>query len=201
VIAVLPSFHLPAAVLGFMGMHLSIRTEARAIVDAAAAGDLVRAERRARLLGRVVRHHHAAEDNLLFPLLAERRPGFDATTDELERQHADLDRLVRLVPSQLGLAAELGEMMEAHLQAEEEHVLPVWLATFSEQEHEQFERMLRRSTPMSDVALLVSWLLDTSPSAARDVAAVNIPAPFRFVHRVWWRRTYERDWGTVAAAA
>ena len=199
--AMLPSFELPAAVMGFMGMHLALRTEAAGIETAVARGDLATAERRTRLLGRVIRHHHAAEDELLFPMLVERRPGFEVTTTELERQHAELDALMALVVTSLDRAGELREALEVHLRAEELHALPVWLTTFTPEEHASFERALQRHTPLRDVGLLVSWLLDTSPSAALDVATMKIPAPFRLVHQLWWRRRYERTWGSLRCAA
>ena len=60
--------------------------------------------------------------------------------------------------------------------------------------------MLRRPTPLRDVGLLISWLLDTSPEAALDVAAMNIPSPFKLVHQLWWRRSYERRFGTASLA-
>ena len=197
----LPSFELPGAVLGFIGMHLALRTETQGIEAAVADGDLATAERRARLLGRVVLHHHAAEDELLFPMLVERQPGFTVTTTELERQHAELDALIRLVPSELDRVGELREALEVHLRTEEQRALPVWLATFTPEEHVAFERSLQRHTSLRDVGLLVSWLIDASPQAALDVAAVKIPAPFRLLHQVWWRRRYERNWGTVRWAA
>jgi hypothetical protein len=130
-------------------------------------------------------------------MLVERRPGFDVTTAMLERQHAELDGLVRLVPTALERAGELREALDEHLRTEEERALPVWLTTFTPEEHEAFERSLRRHTPLRDVGLLVSWLLDTSPKSALDVAAMKIPTPFRVVHQLWWRRRYERTWGSA----
>lgn len=197
----IPDLQLPGAVVGFMGMHLALRTEASAVACAVEDGDLVTAERRARLLGRVIGHHHAAEDELLFPMLRERRPGFDMTSSLLERQHVELDRLVKAVPGSLHLAGELRASLEEHLRAEEERALPVWLTTFSEEDHRNFERMLQRHTPIRDIGLLVSWLIDTSPQAALDVAAVKIPPPFRLLHQLWWRRRYEQQWGSLGCAA
>jgi hypothetical protein len=39
-------------------------------------------------------------------------------------------------------------------------------------------------------------LLDTAPDGAFDVAWDQVPSSLRLVHRVWWRRRYERSFGS-----
>jgi hypothetical protein len=188
---------LPGAVLGFVGVHLGLRGEVATIALAVDDGDGRTAARRARLLRRVLGHHHHAEDRVLFPALRERHPGATTTTDELEVEHvaldAALDELVRDVTT-IGAA---GRLIEQHLAAEERLVLPMWLAAFTADEHERFAAQLRRSTPLRDAGMMISWLLDVTPSGATDVAWAQVPPSLRLLHRAWWRRRYERTFGSL----
>ena len=53
--------------------------------------------------------------------------------------------------------------------------------------------------PLRDAGLMISWLLDTAPDGAFDVAWDQVPPALRLAHRVWWRRRYERTFGTIGA--
>ena len=45
---------------------------------------------------------------------------------------------------------------------------------------------------------MISWLLDTAPDGAFDVAWDQVPPALRLAHRVWWRGRYERSFGRLA---
>lgn len=192
---------LPRAVVGFVGVHLGLRAEAAHVERLRDAGDLAGAHRRARLLATVLHHHHRAEDTVLFPALVTRQPGVSITTDELEAQHAELDEALGHLPHELDSAGDVRHLVERHLGLEEQHVLPVWLASFDAAEHERFAHSLRRSTPLRDAGLMISWLLDTAPDDAFDVAWDQVPPALRLAHRTWWRRRYQRAFGTIGAVA
>jgi hypothetical protein len=191
--------------VGFVGVHLGLRAEAAHVERLRDAGDLAGARRRARLLATVLHHHHRAEDIVLFPALVARQPGAIVTTTELERQHLALDEALAALPDDLGAAADVRRLIEGHLGLEEHQVLPLWMASFTAVEHERFAGSLRRSTPIRDAGLMIAWLLDTAPDGAVDVAWHQVPPALRAVHRVWWRRRYERRFGRLderpAAAA
>ena len=80
-------------------------------------------------------------------------------------------------------------------------MLPVWLASFDAAEHERFAGSLRRSTPLRDAGLMISWLLDTAPDGAFDVACETSPPGAAPRPRAWWRRRYERAFGTIGPVA
>ena len=162
---------LPAAVMGFAGVHLALRAEATGIARLVAEGDDHQARRRAALLGRVLTAHHRTEDHLLWPAIEARQPGFTMTTVELEGQH------------------------------EEQRALPVWLASFDAADHERFGRLLRRSTPLGEAGTMISWLLDATPATVHPAARAHLPAPFRVAHRFWWRHRYEGRYGRAPLAA
>src|SRR3954468_20137244 len=117
---------LPAAVIGFADVHLSLRNETDGIRQLAESGDRKMAASRARLLARVLGIHHHTEDNLLWPALEARHPGFEVTTAELEDQHRQLDVALQVLPWRLDSIDEVGDLLEVHLLAEEARALPVW---------------------------------------------------------------------------
>ena len=194
------SVDLPGAVLGFVGVHLGLRAEVATIVRAVDDGDFDLADRRARLLGRVLGHHHHAEDGVLFPALRARQPGAEFTTAELEAQHDQLDVALAALVDDVTAIGDVRTLVEHHLVAEEQLVLPVWLSSFTADEHERFAHRLRRATPIRDAGLMISWLLDVAPAGAVDVAWAQVPQSLRLLHKVWWRRRYERAFGAGVPA-
>jgi hypothetical protein len=192
---------LPRAVVGFVGVHLGLRAEAAHVERRRDAGDLDGASRRAELLATVLHHHHRAEDTVLFPALVARQPGVVVTTEAMEAEHRELDIALATLPGDLDSAGDVRRLVERHLGHEEQLVLPVWMASFTTAEHERFAGALRRATPLRDAGLMIAWLLDTAPDDAFDVAWEQVPASLRLVHRVWWRRRYERVFGSCAASA
>jgi len=195
---------LPRAVLGFVGVHLGLRSEVAHVERLCDAGDLATAGRRAALLGRVIHHHHRAEDTLLFPALTARNPGAAITTEELERQHTGLDTALTALVDDLATIGRVRDLVGRHLSDEEQLVLPLWISSFTAEEHERFAGTLRRATPLRDAGMMIAWLLDTAPDDAFDVAWSQVPSSLRMLHRVWWQRRYERAFGSCrrpAAAA
>jgi hypothetical protein len=189
---------LPRAVVGFVGVHLGLRAEAAHVERQRDAGDVDGARRRAELLGTVLHHHHRAEDTVLFPALVARQPGVVVTTEAMQVEHAELDAALGRLPGDLDRAGEVRDLIERHLGHEEQLVVPVWMASFTAAEHERFAGSLRRATPLRDAGLMIAWLLDTAPDGAFDVAWEQVPASLRLVHRMWWRRRYERAFGSRA---
>ena len=186
---------LPAAVLGFVGVHFALRAEVAQIERSVLHGDEHRAARRARLLELVLRHHHTAEDELLWPALVARQPGLAVVTAELEAQHEELDERLGLLPDHLDQVTGVRRLVEDHLAAEEAQVLPAWLDAFSAAEHDEFAARLRRATPWRDAGLMLAWLVDRSPASAARMAWSEVPRPLRVAHDLWWRPRYQRTWG------
>jgi hypothetical protein len=192
---------LPGAVMGFAGVHLALRAEAAGIAHLVAEGDDHLARRRSALLCRVLTAHHRTEDNLLWPALEARQPGFTMTTEALEQQHRRLDELMVELGHDPAAIDRAGAFLEQHLQDEEQRALPVWLASFDAADHERFGRLLRRSTPLGEAGTMISWLLDATPATVHSAARAHLPAPFRVAHRFWWRHRYEGRYGRARLAA
>ena len=124
----------------------------------------------------MLHHHHRAEDTVLFPALAARQPGAAVTTASDGGQHVELDVALARLGADLSTAGDVRRLVERHLGAEEQLVLPMWLASFSADEHERFAGTLRRATPLRDAGLMIAWLLDTAPDGAVGVGVGAGPA-------------------------
>jgi len=186
---------LPDAVLGFCAVHLGLRSETARITEYVDAGRHDDARRRSHLLAKVLAEHHRAEDELLWPALVRRQPGIVAVTDTLEAEHELLDEELVALADDPTRIERVADLIDRHLRAEEEHVLPIWLASFDHAEHERFGRQLRRSTPAGSVGLMVSWLLDVTPESLRPFAIGRLPRAFRMAHQMCWRPSFDRRYG------
>ena len=129
--------------------------------------------------------------------MRERHPGAETSTAELEAQHGELDRALDALARDVTEIESAGRLIERHLVAEEQQVLPLWLAAFSADEHERFAHRLRRATPLREAGLMISWLLDVSPHGSTEVAWAQVPRSLQMLHRVWWKRGYERAFGRL----
>src|SRR5262245_11961171 len=199
----------PPPVLGFLMVHMALRADLGAIVDEAQCAPRAHLERASAVSEPVVYGHHVGEDRVLLPALAARVPGFDPVTAMLAQQHEDLDdALADLRTATTSFvsrralhesAREAHAVLEDHLSTEERELLPVWLSTFDDDDHEVFARRLRRATPVRDVSVMVPWLLDAAPEHVKADAWREVPLPIRAAHKLWWRRAFGRRYGTRTA--
>lgn len=191
----------PDAVLGFIGVHCGLRAEATGVALLVERGELRHAARRAQLLARVLAEHHRAEDELLWPALEGRHPGFAAARIELESQHVQLDIGLAELSADPSCIDRVLPLLFDHLQAEEMAALPIWLASFTADDHTIFETRLRRSTSWRNIGTMLSWLFDVTPSDIRPVATSRVPTTLRWAHRVWFRHRYAARYGSVGSTA
>jgi hypothetical protein len=202
----------PKPVLGFLMVHMALRADLAAFVDEVEDAARPHIERRAALLERVVYAHHIGEDRVLLPALAERIGGFDPVTALLAEQHEALDAslgALRAATESDGstrthlrtAARDAQATLDEHLTTEERELLPVWLTSFTEADHDAFGRRLRRATPVRDVSVMVPWLLDRAPDSVKAEAWRDVPLPVRAAYKLWWRRAFGRRYGGGVALA
>jgi hypothetical protein len=193
------------AVLGFVLVHATLRRDAAELVHAAASETF---SRRVTLVDRVLSVHHRGEEDLLLPEIVERQPGFAPTSVMIEQQHARLDAAVGQLKrcarhgttdERAAQADEVLRLLEEHLWTEEQRLLPVWQASFTAAELEEFGARLRWSTPVRDMRVMVPWLLEAAPPSFQQLAADHVPPPVRALYRLWWRRRFQREYGFAAA--
>jgi iron-sulfur cluster repair protein YtfE (RIC family) len=153
-----------------------------------------------------IEHHHTREDDLVFPLVADRDADF--TSGELQADHAVLDLHMGLVRGSLEALAtgsqELAEVRTAlvrqvgafahhlddHLGREEHVVFPVLATQVSEREYADLEKEMRKGMPLSSMAFALPWILDEVHPALLEHAA--IPLPLKVLDRLLWERSYAR---------
>jgi iron-sulfur cluster repair protein YtfE (RIC family) len=153
-----------------------------------------------------IEHHHTREDELVFPLVAERDPGF--TSGELMADHAVLDVHMSLVRTGLDdlvrgarelddvrtdLVRQVGAFahhLDDHLAREEQIVFPVLAERVTADEYADMEQQMRKGTPLSALAFALPWILDEAHPALVEHA--DIPLPLRVLDRWFWQRRYER---------
>ncbi|MGN6611303.1 MAG: hemerythrin domain-containing protein, partial [Angustibacter sp.] len=138
-------------------VHRFLRREFRllpGVIGRVDDGDVLRATTVAdhvELLTSVLHHHHTAEDDCLWPLLLERVPDELAPLVQLmEAQHHRVDELLQVIAAAVppwrasaadgerdllvGLLTELSAGLDEHMEAEEDHILPIAARTVSEAE-------------------------------------------------------------------
>jgi hypothetical protein len=199
------TFGIAPAVLGFILVHATLRRDASELVLAAASETLTR---RATLFDRVLAVHHRGEEDLLLPAIVERQPGFAPESITIEQQHAQLDAAVGQLKrcarhgttdERTAQANAVRRLLEEHLWTEEQRLLPVWQASFTAAELEEFGARLRWSTPLRDMRVMIPWLLEAAPASFQQLAADHVPPPVRAAYRLWWRRRFQREYGFAGA--
>jgi len=195
----------------FFLIHRAIRTDLAAFADAIATvdpADRTRIAQLSRWLGfveRAIHAHHEGEDEWLYPLVAGRDPGFAAARAGLEAEHRALDpalidvraRLEALatIEDRAALAAAargLAEHMRAHLDREEEVLVPAMTRWVTLRELGDFEREGSRKTSLRDLSLVLPWVASAATPAELATLRGVLPWPVRLLHRWSWQPSYDR---------
>ena len=179
------------------------------IVRAVPAGDRVAVERTADATAEYIgglHHHHAVEDELIWPLLAERA---EATTDlreQMEKQHTAIDDSLTAVTAALTpwtatCTASDGEVLAAaldahrlclveHLDAEEEFALPQIADHLTVAEWDAVgDRGLER-VPRDKLLLALGAILEDATAEEQAYFLSKAPLPGRIAWRLFGRRQY-----------
>jgi hemerythrin-like domain-containing protein len=161
------------------------------------------------LLDRFLHHHHTIEDDLLWPKLLERVPAEIAPVVELmEAQHetvaallertvelraawredADADRAALLA----AVYSRLHDALVEHLDAEEQHVMPLVEQCITKKEWARIGKAAQRGTPVKDAPRMLGMLAyDGDPDVIREMLGA-VPAPLRSTVLKVGRRAYAK---------
>jgi hemerythrin-like domain-containing protein len=206
-------------------IHSAFRRELRlapALLRSVQHGDRLRAGivgTHLDLVDRFLHHHHTIEDDLLWPKLLERVPAEIAPIVELmEAQHETLANLLARTAvaraewrrdADAARAAELAVLyarlhsaLVEHLDAEEEHVMPLVEASITHKEWVKIGKAAQRGTPLTDGPRMLGMLAyDGDPQVIRAMLGA-VPAPLRGAVLKIGRRAYAkhaaRVYGTPA---
>ena len=163
------------------------------------------------LVLRGLHSHHQDEDELLYPKLIERAPEQAPVTEQVEHEHQVIATALdaasaacttwRQRPSaQTGeaLAAaldHLNEVVQPHLDDEEQKVVPLAAVTLTQQEWDAMGKRGMSSVPRNKRAIAAGMMLEPLDAADRAYMMKHVPAPLRLLFPV----LIERPWKKYAA--
>lgn len=196
-------------------IHSAFRRELRLAPDLLRSvehGDRLRANLVAThldLVDRFLHHHHTVEDDLLWPKLVERVPTELAPMVELmEAQHETVAALLAesetlraewRTDASAARAAQLAAIYERlhdalleHLDAEEEHVMPLVESCITHKEWAAIGKAAQRGTPLKDGPRMLGMMAyDGDPVVLYEMLGA-IPGPVRGIVLKMGRRAYAK---------
>jgi hypothetical protein len=195
---------LPEHLLGFALMHVGMRRDAGRLggtASAVTATDVPAVATWWTMVRGIIDWHHHSEDEVLWPELRRRVPGFAAREAAIDGDHEVLDAAMdavsaALTPRRLAelpeAAARFGTVLVEHLRAEERLVLPVFAEELTPPEYLAIERRVVATAPVRLRIDLLPWMFDGADRRAVAAVSATIPAPVRLLGAAVLRRRYAR---------
>jgi iron-sulfur cluster repair protein YtfE (RIC family) len=189
---------------------LVVALETAKAIDRRRSGRLLPLAKWATGLGHELHVHHTVEDNIFFPAVVERVPAMLALFDQLDADHVVVsDLLERLGPSvaavadpsfpmadardaALSVAVELRDLLQRHLDVEDDEVLPAITHHFTSDEFEALTALATKSLPKKGITFAVPWNVESvTDLEVRATMLAAAPLPLRVLYRLT-RRSYLR---------
>ena len=161
----------------------------------------------------MLHNHHEGEDELLYPKLIERVPEQAAMTEQVDHEHqlikTALDQASAACAAWRGrpsaetgeaLAAALGhlnEVVQPHLDDEEQKVVPLAAVTLTQQEWDAMGKHAVASIPRNKRGIAFGMLLDPLNQADRAYMMRVLPVPVRVLYPVLIGRPYKKYAATL----
>ncbi|MEO3870722.1 hemerythrin domain-containing protein [Nonomuraea sp. B12E4] len=199
---------LPDHLLGFALMHVAMRRDARRLVTLAPTlpeEALPRVADWWRQVREVIDWHHRSEDNVVWPELRRRVPGFAADEKAMAHDHVALDQAMEAMtgvlapgghrPSLLPAARWFEDLVLEHLRLEEALVFPAF-GRIGAPEYLSIERRVLARAPFGVLTFLYPWMLDEADPAAAAKVSATVPPPVRLLGStvLHWRYYHTRRW-------
>ena len=159
--------------------------------------------------------HHTGEDELLFPLLRERRVLDPELMDRMDAQHAQVNDAVVAVNAELpawtaSADAVAGERMAAcidammptligHCDEEEQKLLPVVSVTLSQSEWDALGKHGMSAIPVRRRLVILGYITEETDDAERQKFMQVVPAPARLAYKLIGRRQFTRETTAIRA--
>jgi hemerythrin-like domain-containing protein len=195
-------------------IHRVFRREAALLlrfVTAVRPGDVARAQRIAAAFREYeggLHHHHALEDQLIWPKLHERARLYQEQVTRMEMQHGLLDDSLagvrELLPAwereagddvRENLAAALADhraVLTEHLDDEEALVLPLVAEHLTVAEWDEVGRRGLETVPRDKVMLALGAILEEASPAEQRYFMAKVPAAGRLLWKLVGRHQYRR---------
>ncbi len=149
-------------------------------------------------------HHHAGEDDLIWPRLSQRAALDAELIAAMGQQHQHIASLLAAAQTQLqawrhsATGVDLIETLEtlsgrldAHLDQEERYVLPLVERYLTAQEWAEVGRRGMASIPRRRRLVFLGCILeDADPAERREFLAAHVPVAARIAYRLIGRRQY-----------
>ncbi|WP_063049787.1 hemerythrin domain-containing protein [Nocardia arthritidis] len=186
------------------------------LVGGVADGDIARAARIAGFLTELdtgLRHHHSAEDELMWPLLLERAETDSTLILRMEEQHERIAELIERADGQAArfaasahpqtraqLAATLRSLaaaLDEHMAEEEAHILPLVERVMTVPEWEALGERGRAAVPKDRQLIFLGFILQGVPAVERRKFLAAMPFPARLA---WWllgRRAFAEEYRSI----
>jgi len=161
----------------------------------------------------MLHHHHASEDLLLYPLLLERVPEQAAMTEEVAHEHqvveSSLDSAVAAcavwrqhptVETGEALAASLdhlNQVLQPHLDDEEQQVVPLAAVTLTQQEWDAVGEHSSSHIPSAMRAVTFGMILEPLHEDDRSFMKRNLPTPVRMLYPLMIQRPWKKYASTL----
>jgi hemerythrin-like domain-containing protein len=165
----------------------------------------------------VLHHHHESEDEMLYPLLAERAKDQMAMVNEVGHQHVEVNGAINAVteacaawrgaPSantgeQLAAALDnLNTVLQPHLDDEEQKVVPLAAVTLTQQEWTAMGEGAQAGIEKKMLPVAFGLLLEPLNDADKAYMKGHLPTPVRLlfpllIQRPWNKYAKELRYGT-----
>jgi hemerythrin-like domain-containing protein len=157
--------------------------------------------------------HHTGEDELLWPVLRPRVTLDDGLIDRMEAQHHQVAAAVGDVERELPgwsasadaetgerIAARLDEMNEVlleHLAEEEQHILPLAAANFTQAEWDALGKHGFAAIAGRRRLFVLGHILEETDESERRTFMQKVPPPARLAYKLVGRRQWQREVATI----
>jgi hemerythrin-like domain-containing protein len=182
------------------------------LVDEVAGGDIVRARDlagHAREVLDMLHHHHAGEDELLWPKLSARTRFHADLLARMDSQHRGLAVLLEHAATALvewqdaptahtstpltTLLEQLSTELNVHFDEEEAEILPIVERVVTAAEYEELGRRGLVSIPITRRLIVLGYLLEDATPEERTVFLAAIPRPVRIAYHLIGRRQHRNE--------
>jgi iron-sulfur cluster repair protein YtfE (RIC family) len=169
------------------------------------------------MISGILHGHHRTEDTLLWDTLETRMPSCVVHVGLMRSQHDEMARLLDVLDARTaawsarggaddgtvrGTLDEILAVMEVHLGAEEELILPVAQVAMSQREWDLLGETSQKHTARDAMFVQLGYLIESIPAANRDAfVRANLPWPVRMIWTLIGRRQYARYRAELAVAA
>lgn len=156
----------------------------------------------------MLHHHHEGEDELLYPLLAQRAPEQLALIEKGQAQHAAVTGAIEAVSSACAawradandataqaLAArleELNALLEPHLDDEEREIVPLAAQHLSQKEWDAIGDHAVAAIPRNKLPVAFGLITDPLNEADRAHMKAHLPPPVRLLFPVLIARPWRK---------